>query len=88
MRGLYVYGALSMALTFATGAILGNNFLMASGVLAAINAVAAEASHELANEFDGYWAAPFKIGGFLFAVASWSITAASAFMAFNILHGA
>ena len=72
MKGLYVYGALSMALSFTVGVQSGHGWLVALSLAAALSAAGGEAAIEAYNEADIYWlAAP---GNFL-ALASWLLTA-------------
>lgn len=82
MKGLYVYGALSMALSFAAGIHAGDGFVAALAVAAAISAAAAEAVVEVYRHTDWDW---LFIPGNLFAFASWLLTCLAALFAILIL---
>jgi formylmethanofuran:tetrahydromethanopterin formyltransferase len=74
MKGLYVYGALTMALSFTVGVQSGNNWLVATSVAAALSAAGAEAAAEAHRETFVDW---LVIPGNTLAVASWLLTAAA-----------
>lgn len=74
MKGLYVYGALSMALSFTVGVQSGNGWLVALSLTAALSAAGGEAAKEVHRETYADW--PIIPGNTL-AVASWLLTAAA-----------
>lgn len=85
MKGLYVYGALVMALSFAAGLSTGSKTVMALAVVSALVAAAAEAGKELAEEAGQYWAVlPTNI----LAILSWLSTIIAALGAVATLMGA
>lgn len=84
MKGLYVYGALVMALSFAAGAVSGSPTVMAMAVASALIAAAAEAGKDLATEAGQYWAVlPTNI----LAILSWLSTTIAALGAIATLMG-
>lgn len=82
MKGLYVYGALTMALSFTVGVQSGNGWLMALSLAAALSAAGAEAAAEAYHEADIHW---MVIPGNILALASWVLAATAGFYAITVL---
>lgn len=80
MKGLYVYGALSMALAFTVGVQSGNGLLAALSIAAALSAAASEAVVEVYDWSRDEWEWLVAPGNAL-ALASWLLTAAAGFYA-------
>ena len=72
MKGLYVYGALSMVLAFTVGVQSGNGWLVALSVAAALSAAGAEASAEAFRQTEVGW---LIIPANALSLASWLLTA-------------
>jgi protein-S-isoprenylcysteine O-methyltransferase Ste14 len=85
MKGLYVYGALVMALSFAAGLYSGDRTLMSVSLAAALLAAASEAGQEIYSETDLAWVRHPSI---FLAFASWAATAFAALSAICVLLGA
>jgi len=88
MKGLYVYGALSMALCFVVGVEYHHAHLMAAAVIAAAVAALGEAVHEVVriaeNEGDD---SPYRNVGNIIAVLSWIATGVMVISALLTLWG-
>lgn len=84
MKGLYVYGALTMALSFSAGAYTGDRTVMAVSIASALFAAAAEAGKELVIEAGLGWAV-FPTNAL--AILSWATTTLAALLAAAILIG-
>lgn len=82
MKGLYVYGALLMSLSFAVGALNGSAWLMALAIVSCSLAALAEAVHEL-NENSIIIAG----AGMAIALCSWISTGASALVSLFVIGG-
>lgn len=84
MKGLYVYGALLMALSFTAGALNGSAWLMALAVVSCSLAALSEASHEVN---DTYGSVPIAVIGNFIAIASWISTGAAALVSLFVIGG-
>lgn len=82
MKGLYVYGALLMALCFASGAVTGDRSAMAAAVIAAMVAALSEAAAELYLATGHSFVA--RCSQHL-ALASWVVTGAAGVLALTAL---
>ena len=82
MKGLYVYGAMTMALSFYVGVLAGNTYIMLAALLAAALSALGEALIEVA-ENAGQLRTRRMVGDTanIVAVMSWAATAAAALFA-------
>jgi hypothetical protein len=93
MKGLYVYGALCMTLSFVVGMQAGNHLLMAGALVSAATSALSEAASEVITALNaGYPYQRAKPSAIAFqnglAVLSWAVTAATVVLALFTLIGA
>lgn len=86
--GLYVYGALLMAMSFVTGVLLHNNSLAALAAVACASAALAEAANDVFQSPVGarFHSGPTVVNAL--AVLSWVLTASAAILTVSSLMGA
>jgi hypothetical protein len=89
MKGLYVYGALCMTLSFVVGSQIGNHLLMAAALASAALSALAEVASEIVGAVDAGYPHPSAVAlQAILAVLSWVVTAATVLIALYILIGA
>lgn len=86
MKGLYVYGALTMALSFYVGVLVGNGYLMLAALSAAALSALGEALIEVAQSADSHrMHRRVGIAANIVALTSWATTSCAALFAASIL---
>jgi hypothetical protein len=81
MKGLYVYGAMTMALSFYAGVLAGNTYIMLAALLAAALSALGEALIEVAENAGQRTRRMVGRTANIVAVMSWATTAAAALFA-------
>lgn len=85
MKGLYVYGALTMALSFYVGVLVGNGYLMLAALSAAALSALGEALIEVANNLGLGARSVVGAAASIVAILSWVTTGGAALLAASIL---
>lgn len=85
MKGLYVYGPLTMALSFCVGVLAGNGHLMLAALSAAALSALGEALIEVANNLGLGARSVVGSAASIVAILSWVTTGGAAMFAASIL---